>query len=271
MSAAGRAQARGTDAEPPPAVPVVSGWVPMEITREIDAVDDGGPNFQENLADGDSQSGSPSSGASGTVVASDNFTSPSSGVLPSVSTRPSQWKIGYLNGGYQIASVGSGADLDDTALINGTYGDVSIAVDARVIQGTSTTPDQTVRLYCRRQASGAGFSGYRLQFSPVSNGWGLYRGDGNTGVSLTGVQFLPGTPSPTASHHLLLTCAGSKISVSIDGTPVGSFQDRSYGTGQAALGVGNFTLNDSWAIYPLGSAYPGTYDVRFSKLVLTQP
>lgn len=274
--AGGPVHATGLDSQPPPPVPVAGGWVPAEVVREIDYVDDGGANFQENLADDGGQSASAStaasaSGTSGNVLASDNFSNSSSGLLPTASTRPTQWKVGYVNGEYQIASVGSGANLDDTALVKGTYGDVTISVDARVIQGTAVAPDQTVRLYCRRQVSGSGFTGYRFQYSPVTNKWGLYRGDGSTGYTLTNVQDSAGIASPGGTHHLSMTCAGSTISVSIDGTKVGTFQDRSYASGVAALGVGNFTLNDTWGIYPPHSAYPGTYDVRFSKLVLTQP
>lgn len=269
------AQARGAGASPPPQAPVVGGWVPTEFVREIDYVDDGGPNFQENLADDGAQSasgsGAPASAASGTVLASDSFSSSTSGILPTTSRRTSQWKVGYLNGEYQIASVGTGSDLDNTVLINGAYGDVTVAVDARVVQGTAAAPDQTVRLYCRWQAAGGGFTGYRLQYSPSDNKWGLYRGDGNSGVTLTGVQNFSGAASPATAHHLAMACSGSTITVSIDGVKLGSFQDGSYASGRAALGVGNFTLDDDWGIYPLHSAYPGTYDVRFSKLVLTQP
>lgn len=271
-----RALARGFDVSPPSHAPVVGGWIPVEVVREIDYVDDGGASFQEALADGNTQSsasasGTPAAASTGTVLASDNFSSSTSGILPTASSRPSQWKVGYLNGEYQIASVGSGSDLDDTALINGTYGDVTVAVDARVIQGTATAPDQTARLYCRWQPSGSGFTGYRFQFSPVTNKWALYRGDGNTGVSLTDVQDFVTLASPATAHHLAMTCSGSTISVSVDGVKLGSWQDRSYASGQAALGVGNFTLDDTWGIYPLHSAYAGTYDVRFSKLQLTRP
>jgi hypothetical protein len=272
MQAGSRALARGLDTAPPPPAPVAGGWVPSEIVREIDRVDDGGAMFGEQVADGVGQSGSTAPvAASGTILASDNFSNPSSGLLPTVSSRPSEWKVGYLNGSYQIASVGSGSNLDDTALIKGTYGDVSVSVDASTPHGTNVAGDETVRLYCRRQASGSGFTGYRFQFSPSTNGWGVYRGDGNTGYTLSGVQYAPGIPSADTTHHLNLTCSGNRISASVDGKQVGAYQDQSYASGQAALGVGNFTLNDQWQIIPLHSAWPGTYDARFSNLVLTQP
>jgi hypothetical protein len=259
-------------APPPPPEPVAGGWVPSDIVPQIDRVDDGGALFAENVAEGDTAGGSPTPAASsGTVLASDNFSNPSSGLLPTSSSRPSQWKVGYLNGEYQIASVGSGSNLNDTAVIKGDYGDVSISVDARATQGPNTAQDETVRLYCRRQSSGSGFTGYRFQFSPSSNGWGIYRGDGNTGYTLSGVLYAPGVPSSDGTHHLNLTCSGSTISASIDGKTVGTYQDRAYASGEAALGVGNFTLNDQWGIIPLHSAWPGTYDVRFSNLVLKQP
>jgi hypothetical protein len=264
--------ARGLDDAPPPPAPVAGGWVPAEIVREIDRVDDGGALFAENVADGDTQSGPPAtSAAPGTVLASDTFSNPSSGLLPTASSTPSNWKTGYVNGQYQIASVGSGSNLDNTTLVKGAYGDVSVSVDARTPQSTNAAGDETVRLYCRRQASGNGFTGYRFQFSPITNGWGIFRGDGNTGYSLSGVQYAPGLPAPDGTHHLNLTCSGSTISASVDGRQVGTYQDPSYSSGQAALGVGNFTLDDQWKIIPPHSAWPGSYDVRFSNLVLTQP
>lgn len=275
MFTAQQAGAQPVDLQPPPSV-VVSGSEPpaaINPATSMFAEDTAEPAFQEYFADDSSQApaSAAASTSAGAVLASDSFSNPSAGLLPSSSSRPDRFKIGYLNGEYQIASVSSGMDLSETALISSSYGDVSIAVDARVIQATSAASDETVRIYCRRQTQGSGFTGYRFQYSPLVNGWGLYRGDGDTGVSLAGVQYLSGPPFAADTHHLVLSCAGTTISASIDGAVVGSFKDGAYREGRAALGFGNFTRWDPSGIVGPGAAYPGTYDVRFRKLVLTSP
>lgn len=246
--------------------------MPTEPQYPVLPVDYLSPVSQEGFAD--SAAGPASGGgstAAGTLPASDNFSDPSAGLLPRASSRPDSWKIGYVGGEYQIASVGSVLDASESVLANGSYSDVSIAVDTHLVQGTATNPDQTVRLYCRRQTSGAGFTGYRFQYSPLLNAFAVMRGDGSSGVSLTDVQYISGPPFAAQTHHLVLTCAGDSISASVDGRQVASVRDASYRDGSAALGVGNFTRVDLAGILGAGAAYPGTYDARFGALVLSKP
>jgi hypothetical protein len=234
--------------------------------------DDSSPASQEGVTEDPGQAGTTRApGAPGTVLASDDFSNPATGLLARASSRPDRWKVGYLNGEYQLASLAAGVNLADTAVIAGTYGDVSISTKVRIVQGPATAADQTARLYCRRQTSGSGFTGYRLQYSPLLDLFAIYRGDGNSGATLTDVRPIAGAPVSADTHRLTLSCAGSTITAAVDGVTLASIQDNSYHDGQAALGVGNFTRFDPWGIVPAGSGYPGTYDVRFSSLVLTQP
>lgn len=73
-------------------------------------------------------------------------------------------------------------------------------------------------------------------------------------------------------HHLQLTCSGNTLSAGIDGRNVGSVSDGAYPDGQAMVGVGMFTRDQSFfPPLPAGSVYPGTLDARFGNLALTQP
>jgi hypothetical protein len=206
----------------------------------------------------------------------DNFANPSAGILPASSSHPETWKIGYLNGEYQVASVAPGLDLSEAVVVPGTYSDVSVSAGIRTAQAPGLASDETARLYCRRQSSGSGFTGYRLQYAPQLNQYALFRGDGASGYTLTGVQTVPGMQDAWGVHQLVLTCTGSTISVSIDGKMLARVQDVSYSSGQVALGAGNFSRENAAGVDPTGmfgpgAGYPGSYDVRFTNLVLTQP
>jgi hypothetical protein len=275
LGARGRLAAIPVAAKPPPVIMGAAEWPqnPGPFTNPVDIADlglalsDGGSRVVE------SQNPTPASGA---VLASDNFGSSAAGILPAMSSHADVWKLAYLNGEYQVASVAPGLDLSEAVALPGTYADVSISAGVRVALASGLASDETARLYCRRQASGNGFTGYRLQYSPQLNQYALFRGDGAGGHTLTGVQPVPGAQDAWATHKLVLTCSGNTISVSIDGKMVTRVQDASYSSGEVALGVGNFTREnalgpDPTGFFGPGAAYPGVYDIRFSNLVLTQP
>ena len=200
--------------------------------------------------------------ASGAVLASDNFSSPAAGILPAMSSHPDVWKLRYLNGEYQVASVAPGLDLGESVVLPGTFNDVSISASIRLAYAPGLASDETARLYCRRQTSGNGFTGYRLQYSPQLNQYALFRGDGAGGYSLTGVQPVSGAQDAWGMHKLVLTCSGNTISVSIDGKMVTRVQDASYASGEVAIGAGNFSRQnalgiDATGFFGAGAAYSG--------------
>lgn len=209
---------------------------------------------------------------SGTVLASDNFSNPGVGLVATSAPQAQQamWKAGYVNGEYQIASLGGvQTETNYTAFVRGDYTDVSVAVDARLVGGDNVATDQIAEAGCRFQRTSSGLGGYRLNFASFTNQWAIQRLDAGSAPLLTGVQGLSTPPMASSTHHLQITCAGNTITGSIDGQQVASVQDSTYSHGQAVLGVGSFHRVDVNGTN-LG-AYAGTWDARFSNLVLTQP
>jgi hypothetical protein len=218
---------------------------------------------------------------SGTVLASDTFSDPSSGLM-ATSAPPNlrdRWNVGYTDGEFRIGSVGivSGRTIY-TASIRGEYSDVSLAVDARVVGGPDAAPDQAVQVSCRAQADDVTRTGYRLTFAPLTNEYSLRIEYPDRPPEQTAHLSTP--IAGTSPHHLQLTCAGTAITASIDGQQVASIQDSTYSRGRATLGISTFfrvslsdpTCQSVYQACPNAAvSRAGTWDARFANLVLAQP
>jgi len=187
----------------------------------------------------------------GSVLESDNFSDPNVGLFPARSST-SGVQLGYVGGEYQIARNGV-SDNSWITYTNGTYGDVSVEVDARVLGA----PDgQFVGVFCRIQ--NAPDSGYRFAVYPGSGMASLARQDDTTYVVLQSTTSpVPAINTGNASNHLQLVCAGDSISGSVNGTTVLSVQDSVDTNGSPGLTA--------------GSDDQPMYNARFANYVARQP
>jgi hypothetical protein len=200
--------------------------------------------------------------ASGTILDSDSFSSPAGGLFPTSSPNP-DWTQGYVNNEYQIATLHPVAFTTRYAVAQGSYGDVSVAVDAHLMAGSDT--NSAVGVACRLSGSGSTTTGYRAHLTPTYNNWVVERIDPGNAPYLAGPTNLNVAPVLTQTHHLVLTCSGTTISLSVDGKQVASVQDPAYPQGSAAI-YARMSSNTAGTASDLG-----TIDARFDKFVLAQP
>ncbi len=185
----------------------------------------------------------------GTVLLEDNFDDPTAGWLSDPLPAAEQ---DYINGEYAIRKVDPDWRFFPTAALPGRYGDASLAVDARV----SSEPDSRfVALECRKTPAG----GYAAFIERDRGKFWLTRWDGQMETFLTGH-----TPSRLlrragAANRIELACAGSTISLAINGTRVAAVRDDTHVEGQLALGAGKFEEAD------------GAAEAHFDNLVVRAP
>ncbi|MBI2941127.1 MAG: serine/threonine protein kinase [Chloroflexi bacterium] len=217
--------------------------------------------------------------APGTVLLADNFDDPSRGVLPRSSSDPGRFTAGYEGGEYAL-KITPETDSDIRVRPSGTYSDVSIAVDVRVV---GNADGQYVNVTCRDQGTGNQRRHYDLTVAPFDGIWNLSRWNGDRWFPLGSVWTSPAVRRGNDRNHLELTCAGTTISASINGTVVVSVQDSSSpgNTGGAVRGLYNnsvvVSVQDSsspggWVAIGAGSfsGFKGAVDVRFDNLVVTK-
>jgi len=199
---------------------------------------------------------------SGTVLASDDFSNPTGGLFPTSSPSP-DWTQGYVNNEYQIATLHPVAFTTRYAFAQGTYTDVSVAVDAHLMAGSDT--NSAVGVGCRYAGTGNTTTGYRAHLTPTYNNWVIERIDQGNSAYVAGPTNLNVPPVMTQTHHLVLTCSGTTISLSVDGKQVASAQDPTYTQGSVGI-YARMSSNTAGTASDLG-----TIDARFDKFVLTQP
>src|SRR5579875_533989 len=194
---------------------------------------------------------------SGTLLASDDCSDPTSGIFPR-SSDVATWTVGCVDGAYQMeatspVTLGSPARLH-FVLSSGSYTDTSVAADVSLAAGGDA--HTAAGLGCRYSGGGSQPNGYRLYYLVSTAAWNLGRVDAGVFVPLTGGQAATPLSIPsTDSTHLQLTCSGSTIAVAVNGTEVFSVQDGTYQQGRVALTVGEETVaNAGGEVY---SGYTG--------------
>lgn len=131
-----------------------------------------------------------------------------------------------------------------TVALPGAYGDSTISVDARLV---GETRRRQVVVYCR--------SGYALGIEPDARAFFLFRREGGVNHTLADWQPSPAIHSGHETNRVELTCVGTTISASINGTIVASVEDDTFQTGAHYLQAGG----------------PGlTAQARFDNLRVTQ-
>jgi hypothetical protein len=184
----------------------------------------------------------------GQVLLADDFGDPAAGTFITNSTDPDRFLAGYVDGEYSVQRV----QPESTSVFfvsnrMRTFMDAALAIDARLTgDGVGS-----VIVYCRR--SGSPSSGYRLEVDPTGQRFRLLRSDAGTFVTL--VPWRPATLQ-RETNHIELSCAGSTIVVSANGTALATVRDGRYRQGVFGVGVGG-----------PASAYP---EARFANLMITQ-
>lgn len=180
----------------------------------------------------------------GAILLSDNFDDPLSGRL-----RARGDEAGYRDGEYFIRQ--SRLDSAPVERLPGSYADASIAVDVRLVEG------QAAHLLCREQPGFVG--GYWFAIDLVRGNVIIRRFPGVAGAAASTLvnEFSSAIRRGTASNRLELTCAGSRITASVNGTVVAAVDDGTYREGRMWIGAG------------FGGVEAIT-EARFDNLVVTQ-
>ena len=171
--------------------------------------------------------------SSGTILASDDFSNPSASLFRSASPVASKWTLAYPNGEFQVAGVDA-STTDATAIsTDANYGDVIVAVDARVDGDSRNT---NFGIVCRWTAGDAP-SGYELDVYPAGRGVLLSRLEGGQPTILAQNYRFSAILGPDRVNHIELTCNGNTISARVNKGDVGSAQDSTFSRGAAGVAV----------------------------------
>jgi hypothetical protein len=190
--------------------------------------------------------------APGTVLLSDNFDDPANGKLTAAN---------YVGGQYRlrVTTAGMTSLSNPSSAVPGTYGDVSIAVDAQMPPNQPTP--YAIHVACRVQegaaaAQGAGY--YLLAVDPVQGRVSMFlRKDGRLveGAFPTR-QESPAVRRGGESNRIELSCVGDTLTAAVNGQQVLSVRDTTFRAGRAQIGFEHGV--------GLGA------EARFDNLVLTQ-
>jgi hypothetical protein len=188
------------------------------------------------------------------VLAADNFMSSSGGLFPPTSPIPDKWQVAYLNGEYQVVGADPNAVDGTSVTTDATFGNMKVAVDARVDGDTNNTE---LGVVCR-WAAGNSPGGYELDVFPGSGAISLTKLRAGQRTNLLLLDQNPSVNPGGQSNHLELSCAGRTITASVNGTMVGSAEDPTFSRGSAGISIAR-------------AVNPGTVSVRFSNFMVTQP
>jgi hypothetical protein len=171
------------------------------------------------------------------VLFQDDFSDPGSGWY--VDDAPDEGSYAYENGVYAITALVNGLQMWGNA--GQSFGDVVVEVDATQVSAPANG-NNAYGVGCRIQENGDGYflrisaDGYYAIFQVTS--------DAATGDT-TFTALLDWTESGVinlgnATNHITATCAGSDLSLSVNGQMLGSTQDTMYATGDIAVTATTF-------------------------------
>jgi hypothetical protein len=191
--------------------------------------------------------------AVGTVLLSDSFDDPGAGRLPRTSPDAARYERGYAEGEYVLAKVDPQWEGAAPVTLPGTYGNASLAVDARIVGDPAGT---AVRLFCRLQ-DGTGFNAYGMSLLPPEGALRLYRYNDGRPTPLTEWQESTAIRRGNETNRIELSCAGPVISATVNGTQVALVADPAYREGRMLIQAGRSTAT-------------GSVQARLDNLVITQ-
>jgi hypothetical protein len=182
----------------------------------------------------------------------DDFEDPDTGWLPVSDMTPSA-RLGYENGEYRIQTVDPSAGPILLSLPV-RYRDTSFTVDAMIggdIEG------RYLELVCRRQVGM--FSAYSAVADLSQGSYRLIRRDNAQPTTLRRASGPRAIPPGEPPFRIGLTCAGNRISLTVNRALVATVQDDTYRDGSLAIGAGSFIEN------------PQPVEARFDNLVVERP
>jgi len=190
----------------------------------------------------------------------------SGGLLPAGAGGPGRYVEEYEQGEYVIrspAALAPGATFWNQAqvVLPGTYADVSISVDARLVDPSD---DQFLTVACRSADPG---SQYRLTIGPGNGIFVIVRWVGGKAITLVGPEVSPSVRTGGESNTLELRCRGSVLDAVINGVHVASFTDTTFKDGRLWVGLSHgYGSVPGGASTPLNKAIEG----HFTHLVVAQ-
>ena len=125
-------------------------------------------------------------------------------------------------------------DRRPAAWLPAVYADAALAVDAHQ-EGESQ--GRYLSDGCRNQLDSNAH--YRFVVVPNTKQFVLERWDGDTAVTLIPWEVSPAVRPGDQTNRLELSCAGSTIAASLNGTPLASVQDSTYREGLMWVGAGS--------------------------------
>ena len=189
----------------------------------------------------------------GEVLLRDDFDDPAAGRLSRRSSEP-EIEQGYLDGEYFLRLSASFKGAYRGAGSGGTFANTHVAVEGRLVAGTEA---RWVGVGCRVTAKdGLMTGGYVLGVFPAAGEFALGREHTDGVVYLVRHQASETIRRGTAPNRVELTCAGSTIVASINGTEVASVQDSAYDKG--------------WVVVLTGRSGSISVEARFDNLVVTE-
>ena len=192
--------------------------------------------------------------APGAVLLADDFDDADGGVLPKQSAAPEQTQFGYGAGEYFIRDVDPGVGGGRLVVVPGVYADASLAVDVRFV---ADAPRGYLQLGCRRTAE-APVGRYLARVDPAAGRVKLVRADGAAETVLQDWRPAPTLRRGVERNRVELTCAGTAITLAVNGAPAAAADDATYRAGGFELHVTTFREGTAPA------------EARFDDLAVTQ-
>jgi len=189
-----------------------------------------------------------------TILAQDGFSDPKSGILENAGG-DSHYQLGYSGGEYVVKLTDPNYTTIPEEFIPNTYDDATLAIDVHMIDSADS---RFVVLGCRYSDNN---TGYRVWVDFGAGTYRLFAVESNGDQRfLRNEQTSPAILKGTATNRLALSCSGSTIAVSINGSTVASLKDpkAEYASGQFLIGASTY------------SNVPQTIEAHFDNLVVTK-
>ena len=188
------------------------------------------------------------------ILVSQNFEDPASSTF--ASTNDSRSRTYYSDGEYCIEDLAPVGQSGGVAFLVYPYkiGDATVAVDARIVGNADTA---RVMMFCRTASiPRRDDAGYRIDVDFDTRSFIIERQDAQRFVDLVGWQPSAAIRGAYDTNRIQFSCAGGKISASINGAEVATVQDQTYAAGYMYI-----------ATYGQGRPHAGCFD----NLLVTIP
>lgn len=190
------------------------------------------------------------------VLLAENFERAETGQLPRTSSRPNDYVFSYDRGEYVINKINAAAQIAPMVILNGPYDNTVIAVDIRLMGDVRS---RYGFLACRHQTTATLSKHYRASVVPDGREMILSRWDDGQERKLHTVSDEPSINPGNGKNRLELRCAGTRISVTVNGKVLASVDDMTLSRGDHGVGTGAFTGTQ------------GTIEARYDNLEIRVP